>query len=462
MEQAPHSVEGGRPWLGPLTLAGALFLTAVAGASEKPILAHYMPWFVAPPHSDTWGYHWTMNTRRPAVLDDSGRHQIASHYHPSIGPYDNADPVVLEYHVLLMKLAGIDGVIIDWYGMDDVHDYAVNERRTRAMRDAARKAGLQICLCYEDRTIRAAIDTGLISADEALAHGQQTLLYAQRHYFNDPAYLRLADGRPVLLNFGPQFFRGHRQWAALFSVLADTNQPAFFTLDRRLATAEGAFNWPPMHLSRANGGLLMVPALQDYLDQFERAAQGWPAFISSAFPRFHDYYGEAGVRASYGRLADESGAMFRNTLARAMTNESAMVQLVTWNDFGEGTVIEPTSDFGYRDLTVLQDLRRQYFDPAYANRVEHLHLARQLYRLRCRYPQDPECQSALDRVFTSLVDGDLEQAAVRLASLESDPPVVEGMALEQAEVDDQPRGDAAPAEVLAQKERLRRSTPGER
>ena len=45
-----------------------------------------------------------------------GRATLASHYHPIIGPYDSGDPDVLEYHALLMKLAGIDGVVIDWYG----------------------------------------------------------------------------------------------------------------------------------------------------------------------------------------------------------------------------------------------------------------------------------------------------------------------------------------------------------
>jgi hypothetical protein len=33
-----------------------------------------------------------------------------------IGPYDSTDPNVLEYHMLLMKLSGIDGIIVDWYG----------------------------------------------------------------------------------------------------------------------------------------------------------------------------------------------------------------------------------------------------------------------------------------------------------------------------------------------------------
>ena len=90
--------------------------------AAKPLMVHYMPWFVSQPYSGSWGWHWTMNHFNPNVTDPNGRKDIASWYYPLIGPYDSLDPAVLEYHVLLMKLAGIDGVIVDWYGMDNYND----------------------------------------------------------------------------------------------------------------------------------------------------------------------------------------------------------------------------------------------------------------------------------------------------------------------------------------------------
>src|SRR5471032_2609072 len=98
-------------------LAPILFIApaAIHGA-PKPVMVHYMPWFVSQPYSGSWGWHWTMNHFNPNVTNANGEQQIASWYYPLIGPYDSADPAVLEYHVLLMKLAGIDGVIVDWYG----------------------------------------------------------------------------------------------------------------------------------------------------------------------------------------------------------------------------------------------------------------------------------------------------------------------------------------------------------
>ena len=54
-------------------------------AAPKPILVYYMPWFVAKPYSDNWGWHWTMNHFNPDATDASGERQIASWYHPMIG-----------------------------------------------------------------------------------------------------------------------------------------------------------------------------------------------------------------------------------------------------------------------------------------------------------------------------------------------------------------------------------------
>ena len=91
------------------------------------IFAHFMPWFEADAEEQKWGYHWTMDRVDPNVFDSNesnGRRKIAAHYYPEIGPYDSADDAVLEYQLLLMKLAGIDGVIVDWYGRKDHFDYA--------------------------------------------------------------------------------------------------------------------------------------------------------------------------------------------------------------------------------------------------------------------------------------------------------------------------------------------------
>jgi len=406
----------------PLRALLAFLLLAVTPviAAPKPIFVYYMPWFVAKPYSDNWGWHWTMNHFNPDVIDASGERQIASWYHPLIGPYDSADPVVLEYHVLLMKLAGIDGVIVDWYGRDNHLDYAINNERTTALFKFARQAGLKFALCYEDRTVLQQVNDGVLAATNAIAHAQQTMLYVQSNYFGDPGYFRWQE-RPMLLNFGPQYFKDNEQWEQIFAGLSATNHPAFFTEDNRLPIGEGAFNWPPMWLSLTPGarGVLSLAALENYLAKFEREGSVWPAFISSAFPRFHDIYQPAGVRDYWGYLGDRKGEVLRMTLTRALTNQSAIVQVVTWNDFGEGTMIEPTVEYGYRDLGIIQDARRAHLDSQFSYQSNDLVLATHLYQLRRAAATNAPLNAELNQAFTAIISGNLTQARQHLTRVES-------------------------------------------
>ncbi|HYG24776.1 MAG TPA: glycoside hydrolase family 71/99-like protein [Verrucomicrobiae bacterium] len=394
--------------------------TPTQGA-PKPIMVHYMPWYVAKPYSQVWGWHWTMNHFNPEQVDAAGQRSVASHYYPSIGPYDSADPVVLEYHVLLMKLGGIDGVIVDWYGIDNFADYPLINQRTRALFHWVRKAGLKFSLCYEDRTIQAEVSGGYITSANAIAHAQGAMRYAQTNFFTDSSYLQWSN-KPVLLNFGPQYFKQNSQWQAIFSVLPEV--PAFFAEDNKLPICSGAFNWPPMWLSQTNKGVLTVSALNSYSTSFETKGGSWPAYISSVFPRFHDIYEQANVGSSYGFLDDDGGAQFQSLLRRALTNDSIMVQLVTWNDYGEGTVIEPTVQYGFRDLAVVQNFRRLHVDPQFAFHTNDLTLARRVYDSRRRHAGNLEIAAELDRVFTNIVSGQVSIADLQLKGIESSRPVI--------------------------------------
>ena len=444
---------------------GGMF--AAGHASAKPVMVHYMPWFESQPYSGYWGWHWTMASTNinivpdinPNIINTNGEREVAAWYYPQIGAYDSADPAVLEYYVLLMKLAGIDGVIVDWYGIDNFDDYVLINQRTADLFNYTRKAGLKFSLCYEDATIGNEISGGFITAANATNHAQQAMLYAQTNYFTDPSYLRLTN-MPVLLNFGPQYFKNNAQWVSIFSVLNATNQPAFFTEDNRLSVGEGAFDWPPMSLSQTNKingeGVLTDSALQWYLSNFEQKAASWPAFVSTAFPRFHDYYAQAGTQPSYGYRDDENGTNLSATLSRAMTNASAIVQIATWNDFGEGTIVEPTvggseptTEYGYADLGMIQDLRRQYLDAGFPYHTNDLALALRLFNQRELYlygttnlyfnatngsynlyvTANPVVCAELDRVFSNIISGNLTVANLQLSGIEAGVPVIYNLSL---------------------------------
>ena len=351
-------------------------------AATPQILVHYMPWYASKPVSGEWGWHWTMNHFDPDTIADDGRREIASHYYPLIGPYDSNDPHALECHVLLMKFAGIDGAIIDWYGIKDHYDYAAIHRNTNHLISYIKKAGLSFAICYEDQTIKHLVNDGVLRESEALSHGQEVLRWMQDHWFVADEYAKIA-GRPLLLVFGPQYFKG-ASWKELFSGLPQS--PYFYTLNSLQEGADGVFGWPPVHDDR----VVSPAAWRAYLSQlYEKGGVG------TAFPKFHDIYEEAGVRESYGYLDDQEGAVFGETLELAGARAS-LIQIVTWNDYGEGTIIEPTIEFGYRYLEALQNYRKKHAGKTFPYNPEDLRLPIALYQLRQQAAADGRTATHLD------------------------------------------------------------------
>ena len=370
-------------------------------AASPQIMVHYMPWYASKPVSGEWGWHWTMNHFDPDTIADDGRRAIASHYYPLIGPYDSNDPHALEYHVLLMKFAGIDGAIIDWYGIKDHRDYAAIHRNTNHLITYIKKAGLSFAICYEDQTVKHLVNDGVLRESEALSHGKEVLRWMQDHWFVADEYAKIA-GRPLLLVFGPQYFKG-TSWKELFSGLPQS--PYFYTLNSLQEGADGIFGWPPVH-----GGRVVPPATwREYLDQLYANVEDEKAVIGTAFPKFHDIYEEAGVRTSYGYLDDQEGAVFGETLERAGEHTS-LIQIVTWNDYGEGTIIEPTIEFGYRYLEALQNYRKKHAGKTFPYSPEDLRLPIALYQLRQQAAADGRAVTHLDSAAAFLFASENEAA----------------------------------------------------
>lgn len=365
--------------------------------SRRLILAHYMPWYVARPDENVWGWHWTMNHFDPSQVID-GKRPIASHFYPVIGPYDSGDPHVLEYHLLLMKLAGIDGVIVDWYGREKFNDYATLHRNTARLVESTEKYGLKLAVCYEDQTIPRLVEGGRIRASDRVAHAVAEIDWLAANWFRLKNYVRL-EGKPVLLSFGQNGLTD-REWTQCLGRIG--SPVTYFSEHSRRTAAAGAFDWPVPGQG--------VPAASRFL----KLSRSWPHAIPVAFPRFRDVYRQAGVHDGFGRINDDCGSTFRRTLELALSAEAQLIQIATWNDWGEGTVVEPGREYGFRDLEVLQAMRRRHIDRNFRPTAADLKLPGQL--LNRRRAAKTEAQTIqLDEVGRRIATGDLAGARRRLA-----------------------------------------------
>jgi hypothetical protein len=376
----------------------------------KTMLVHYMPWFQSKAFSGAWGWHWTMAHFKPDKVV-ANRREIASKHYPLLGPYDSSDPDALEAQVAWMKLAGVDGAILDWYGSHNYNDYGSINKASRLFAAWAARAGLKVAICYEADSLRRVIEGGAFGTD-ASELGKQDLEELKSKWFNTPAYLRL-QGRPVLLVFGIKQLQGG-QWNEVLS--GATTAPLLLCGDIPETPAEGAYAWPPMHL--AGGGNLDLEKLLNFLDTFYHQSTGWKGSAGLVCPGFNDIYGPAGVRSSYGSIDPRGTVTFQRTLDRALRSTCPFAQIVTWNDYGEGTEIEPTVENGFAYLELLQKARQEA-DPSFAFTAVDLRLPQRLYLLRKRFKGNAAAMAVLDQAAACIFAGQTGQAGKLLAYLET-------------------------------------------
>lgn len=372
----------------------------VAKSAGNKVYVHLMPWFESKDFSGYWGSHWTMANRNPDVVDGSGRRQIASYHYPLIGPYASADPDVIEYQLLLMKLSGVDGVLIDWPGTTNAFDYVRNRQNSDVIASKVAKVGLEFAVVYEDNNLT------LANVGDKIGQAKNDMAYLRDNYFNKPEYIKI-NNQPLLLDFGPQTIQNANDWTSVFSVLP--TKPYFLTLwyehGDAGANSQGEFAWVYQN---------NTPYLT-HLTNFYQSATNYGLKMGAVAPGFNAFYA-AGGWGSNPFVIDHAGLnTFKATLDLALNNGVSRIQVATWNDYGEGTDIEPTREFGYGFLTYMQ----QRLGVSNLSQVD-LELVNELFNQRKKFKGNATEQARLDNVFYYIVS--LQMSAAKSLLTGSTPP----------------------------------------
>ncbi|SHJ72557.1 glycoside hydrolase family 71/99-like protein [Aquimarina spongiae] len=363
--------------------------------NPKKIYVHYLPWFQSKDYDGYWGQHWTMTNQNPDQLDENGNAQIASYYNPMIGPYSSNDPDLHEYHFLTMKLSGVDGVIFDWYGSKDLHDYGLIKQSTETFIETLEDLGLKFSIMYEDRVAMQAAQAGLSTSTVAAA--QEDFSYINDTYFSSPEYMEY-NGKKLLFVFGPHHINTENEWNEVFEVLPEENHPDYLTLwaasNRVGANSAGEFLWVD----------------KDHLLAHEYYYDTYPTMnkitVGSSYPGFKSFYKDGGWSDGINEwsIDTDQGNTFVETLNYTHHEQSDFIQIITWNDFGEGTMIEPTEEFGFMYLQILQQYTGVPFTP------NDLQVAADLYKIRKKFKNNNLAQRLLDRTYEYVKELKLQRA----------------------------------------------------
>ena len=253
--------------------------------------------------------------------------------HMNVG-YSSADPGQVKRQVDDMMSRGVQGAIMDWYGPG----FATENTTSKLMMQEAETRGgqFEFAIMEDGGQLKSCANTPGCDVTQQVIND---LNYALTTFEGSPAYMRW-NGRPVIF-----FFDGTSYPVDWNRVSANVSGSPLFIFRNA-----GGFTH-----AQSNGGFSWVVPLADpanmdtsYLDNFYNTALGFPAALTAGSP----YKGFNDTLAAWtqNRVMDQHcGQTWLTTMTEAgkyysASNQLAAMQLVTWNDYEEGTEIESGID----------------------------------------------------------------------------------------------------------------------
>lgn len=249
--------------------------------------------------------------------------------HIDVG-YDSTDPQQVHRQITDMISRGIDGVIVDWYGPNNSIDKATQA----VMHEAEKHPGFTFSIMVDAGAIGANSCSGCTPAQTLV----QLLKYVEQTYFSSPAYTTI-QGQPMVTNFNVD--REYSiDWNAVKSALSSS--PGFLFQDNdgfSHALSDGSYSW-------------VMPQAGDYglsyLSTFYDIGVTFPSkkTMGATYKGFNDALASWGS----GRVMDQQcGQTWLQTFSQvnglySTNRQLPYLQLVTWNDYEEGTEIESGID----------------------------------------------------------------------------------------------------------------------
>lgn len=322
--------------------------TDPATAKEPLVLAYYYPWYQA----GDWSRHDYVGT-------------------PKLGKYGTDSPDVVEQHIKWAADHGIDGLMVSWWGKDHLTEKHIQS----GLLNASNLTRTRFAVFYEslglldvaDGQSDGVVDFGKTEVMDALIADFRHLA---ENYFEHPQYLKLT-GRPVVGMYVTRTFRGFTKAhlgqlrsaigldiyvIADEAFLGDQSSPATARNGIGVFDAYTAYNIFE-NVNVRDGDTALTYQSREAFPIFREWARH-TTFIPAVFPSYQDFRGHKplpGSPADFATLIDAA-----STIAmKSDPSTRPMLLITSFNEWWEGTTIEPASEYDTKYLDVIQQFKRR-------------------------------------------------------------------------------------------------------
>ena len=295
-----------------IATAKAKMAPLAQSSSDPLVLAFYYTWF----DENTWNYDQLSDL--PAE------------------PYVSRDRGVMGRHIDQAKAAGIDAFLVAWYGPGENQ----TEPNLAALLEEAAARNFKIGIMFET-TSPFLGGTGAITG--ALQHALSV-------HANQPAFLRV-DGRPVIFFWRPTIY-GVDSWRAIRSQ-ADPGYGSVWVAEGVDTSYLAVFDGHHLYSNTWNPPADLAFTNQKFADRVNSARQSYGAYkfwVATVMPGYNDVR----IRPGSGFAKDrEGGAYYERAWQAAIGSRPDWIIITSFNEWPEGSYIEPSAAFGnqYLNLT---------------------------------------------------------------------------------------------------------------
>jgi hypothetical protein len=321
-----------------LCLALVLSAANLRGQNASPnpvpreVLAFYYPWYGVD-RSGIQGRHW-------GNINAAAHDASASPHYPACGVYDSMDPALVTSHIDLAKSNGITGFIVSWWGL-----------KSKQTRDDSSVPLMLQCADREHFKISVYWEQAPGSGAKRKAQAINDLVHLVTSFGTNNAFLKV-DGKPVIFVYErvlsqipkadwPTIISGARAKAGPFLLIADKFEEA----NARLFAGLHRYNIAWAGVGKTPDELRAWAAQYD-ADAVKLARQYRRISCVTVIPGYND----TKMRKPGRNVDRQDGQVYRTLWEEAIKANPDWVVITSWNEWIEGTEIEPSVEEGDKYL----------------------------------------------------------------------------------------------------------------